>query len=105
MTPVPAVASPPERDQMTGAALPLVSLAENRCTERPRGSVALHPVQLVSMAATPGEMANVALVGLVVAVAVPQPDNMKTAGAVSREPARSRTPRRRVIGDGGVEIR
>ena len=55
MVPGPEVASPPETVQFTLAAPPL-KVAENCSASPPEVALVLHPVQLVSMAAVPGEM-------------------------------------------------
>ena len=60
MVPGPELASPPETDHVTPAAPPPESVAENCSTVAPEETV-LQPVQLVSMAAVPGEMAKAPL--------------------------------------------
>lgn len=57
--PAPSTASPPLTAQFTEAAPPPLRVAENCSTDAPELLVALHPVQLVSMVAVPGETANV----------------------------------------------
>ena len=65
--------SPPVTFQVTFAAPPPVSVAENCSTEAPLELVALQPVQLVSMVEVPGEMAKVPFEEVMVAVPPPQP--------------------------------
>ena len=60
MVPVPDFASPPETVQFTLAALPL-TVAENCSANPPDVVVVLHPVQLSSMVAVPGEMERLPL--------------------------------------------
>ena len=59
MVPGPALASPPETDQLTLAEPPPESVARKCSTAAPEELVALQPVQLVSMAAVPGETEKV----------------------------------------------
>ena len=59
MVPGPEFASPPETVQFTSATLPL-NVAEN-CSTNPPDVVVLHPVQLASMVAVPGEMERLPL--------------------------------------------
>jgi hypothetical protein len=59
MVPGPEFASPPETVQFTLAALPL-NVAEN-CSTNPPDEVVLHPVQLASMVAIPGEIERLPL--------------------------------------------
>jgi hypothetical protein len=59
MEPGPELASPPESAQVTLAALPPESVAENCSTAVPVVPVALQPVQLVSIVGVPGEIENV----------------------------------------------
>ena len=94
MRPGPAIASPPETDQLTGAADPLASAAENRCTGNPRPLVALQPAQLVSTLAMPGEIVKAAFAELAASPAVPHPARPMRKGAARMDPASS-THRRR----------
>ena len=61
MEPAPAWGSPPLTDQVTEAASPLLRAAENCSTACPEVLRALQPVQLVSIAAVPGETESVPL--------------------------------------------
>src|SRR3954468_4128842 len=94
MRPGPATGSPPDTDQVTRAALPLLSVAAKRWTGRPRGLAPLQPLQLVSMAAAPGEMAKTALPGLAATVGDAQPASAMKKGAISSEPVISTILRR-----------
>ena len=79
MEPAPELASPPETDHVTLAAPPLFSVAVNCSTVAPADVVILHPVQLVSMEAVPGEMEN-SLLEEPVDAEPPQPARMKRVG-------------------------
>lgn len=57
--PGPTLTSPPLTVQLTEAAPPLFSVAENSSTAVPELLTALQPVQLVSTVAKPGEMERV----------------------------------------------
>lgn len=60
MVPRPLLLSPPaEADQVTAAVPPPVKVAENCSTALPEEFLALHPTQLVSIAAVPGAILNV----------------------------------------------
>ncbi len=87
MVPGPEFASPPETDQVTFAAPPTVSAAENCSTVAPEELV-LQPVQLVSMAAVPGEMEKVPLDELADGIP-PQPASANRAGSPATASARA----------------
>ena len=88
MVPGPEFASPPETDQVTLAAPPPESVAENCSTVAPEELVVLQPVQLVSMAAVPGEMEKVPLDELPDGVP-PQPASANRAGSAAIASARA----------------
>jgi hypothetical protein len=74
MLPGPPIASPPETDQIIGAAFPLENVTVNCSTDLPLESIELQPVQLVSivfipigrasMEFVPDEIENTAFVGV-----------------------------------------
>jgi len=78
MLPAPEFASPPESVQFTLAAPPL-SVAENCSTNPPDVVLMLHPAQLVSMVAVPGEMERLAP-GETPLNVPPQPARISIAG-------------------------
>lgn len=81
MAPGPEFASPPETVQVTLAALPL-NVAENCSTSPPDVVVVLHPVQLASMVAVPGEMERLLLEGPLLSTP-PQPARTTSAGNIA----------------------
>jgi hypothetical protein len=83
MLPGPLLASPPETDQVTLAAPPPVSVAENCSTDAPLALLALQPVQLVSMEPVPGEMEKVEFEGSAVTRPAEHPAASSSAGARS----------------------
>lgn len=85
IVPAPVVASPPETLQVTEAALPFESAAENCSTGAPLALVALHPVQLVSIEPVPGDMERAGL--LEFALAPPPPPQPAMASAAASGPA------------------
>ena len=89
MAPGPLRESPPETDQVTGAAPPPVRVAENCSMDEPNVLVVLQPVQLVSMELAPGAMAKVALEGAAVTPAPAQPATASMRGG--RRSAASRS--------------
>ena len=80
MVPAPEFASPPETVQVTLAAPPAFSVAENCSTAVPEEFVVLQPVQFVSRVAVPGEIENSLLEEPPEAVEPPQPARMNSAG-------------------------
>jgi len=83
MEPGPALASPPETDQVTPAEMP-ACVAENCSTGAPEEFVVLQPVQLVSMVAVPGEM-EIVLFDELFTEPPPQPASTNKIG--KKEPA------------------
>jgi hypothetical protein len=82
MVPEPEFASPPETVQFTLAALPL-NVAEN-CSTNPPDVVVLHPVQLASMVAIPGEIERLPLpLEETLLNAPPQPARTTSAGNIA----------------------
>src|ERR1035441_8659169 len=81
IVPVPALASPPARDHVTGAAPPPANVAANWCIALPWASVALHPVQFVSMVDTTGETENAGTTGFPVTGPAPHPASTTFSGA------------------------
>jgi hypothetical protein len=82
MVPGPEFASPPETIQFTLASPPL-NVAEN-CSTNPPGEVVLHPVQLASMVAVPGEIERLLLpLEEAVVNAPPQPARRTSAGNIA----------------------
>lgn len=86
MVPAPLLASPPLTDQVTGAAAPFACAAKNCSTALPEESVALQPVQLVSMDAVEGERLRPPLAGEAL---LPQPATSSIAGAAAQKSARN----------------
>ncbi len=82
MVPGPEFASPPETDQVTLAAPPPERVAENCSKVAPEESVALQPVQLVSMAAVPGKTEK-GLLDEAVDGDPPQPASANRAGSAA----------------------
>ena len=80
MVPGPELASPPETVQFTPAAPPL-SVAVNCSTSPPDVVLMLHPAQLVSMVAVPGEMERLSLEETLLNVP-PQPARTTSAGNI-----------------------
>ena len=89
MEPSPLFESPPESDQVTGAASPLGRVAVNFSTDVPFELVVLQPVQLVSIETVPGEMLKLAFEGVAVTLPMPHPATISKAGA-RRKPASRR---------------
>lgn len=82
MVPAPEFASPPESVQFTLAALP-PNVAEN-CSTNPPDEVVLHPVQLASMVAVPGEIKRLPLPPEEPPTdAPPQPARIASAGNIA----------------------
>lgn len=92
IVPAPELASPPETDQVTTAAPPLLSVAENCSIAAPADVAALQPVQLVSIETVVGEIENVPFDVVVEEVPPPQPASRTNVG--SAEIARMRAGRR-----------
>ena len=80
MVPGPLRASPPETDQVTGAAPPPVSVAVNFSTDEPLVLAVLQPVQFVSMELAPGVMEKVAFEGSAVTPPPAQPATASMRG-------------------------
>ena len=93
MVPGPEFASPPETAQFT-LAVPPLSAAENCSTNPPDVVVVLHPVQLASMVAVPGEIERLPLpLEELLTNVPPQPARTNNAGNIapaSRRPSRWR---------------
>lgn len=83
IVPAPELASPPETDQVTEAAPPLLSVAENCSTTAPEEVAALQPVQLVSIESVVGEMENVPFDVVVEATPPPQPASTRNVGSAA----------------------
>src|SRR5208282_6293418 len=81
MVPAPEFASPPETVHFTLAA-PSPSVAENCSANPPDVVLMLHPVQLVSMVAVPGEMERLPLEETPFNVP-PQPARTTSAGNIA----------------------
>lgn len=94
MPPAPLVASPPEIDQITAAAPPLASVAENCSTVAPCALAALQAVQFVSIELVPGKIEKVAFDGLAVTCPA-QPATASNAGSRRTGKKRSQSDRAR----------
>lgn len=93
MEPGPALASPPETDQVTLAAPPPDNVAENCATGAPEEFDVLQPVQLVSIVAVPGEM-EIVLFDELFTDPPPQPASTNRIG--KEKPASIRAGHRRI---------
>jgi hypothetical protein len=107
MVPAPEFASPPEIVQFT-LAVPPLNDAENCSTNPPDVVVVLHPVQLASMVAVPGEIERLVL-GLEEPLTnvPPQPARTNIAGSsalASTRPGHRRKKRILPCGPPGFEI-
>ena len=98
MDPGPELVSPPETAQVTLAAPPPESMAENCSTAVPDAFVALQPVQLVSIEVVEGERENVPFDDVPVEATVPppQPATTKTVGKIAAAKMRAVQCRRRL---------
>ena len=94
MLPAPAAGSPPLTDQVTAAASPLGSTAENRCTGVPCAFLPLQPEQFVSITLDPGAMEIIGLPVRAVTGAAPQPARTRAAGPSTSIAPRSSVPRK-----------
>ena len=83
MVPGPLLGAPPETDQVTCAAPPAASLAENCSTDVPCLPVVLQPVQLVSMKSVPGDRLKVAFEGSAATPPAAQPAKANSTGGSS----------------------
>jgi hypothetical protein len=88
MVPAPLFTSPPLTFQVTVAAPPLASVAENCSTDAPDELVALQPVQLVSIDAVPGVMEKVPFDGLAATIPPPHPASKQSAGIIAKASTR-----------------